>query len=82
MIPPYDERDIVYILKYFAQNGECSTFYTFEHIDRSKLDISKISQKFYNDDMSRSEEENYLNDLWDCATTLLKRHVLTVAINV
>lgn len=65
MVPPYDERDIRYILKYFAQNGECPAFYTFEHIDRSKLDVSKIAQKICNDDMRRSEEENYLNDLWE-----------------
>lgn len=65
MIPPYDERDILYILKYFAQKGECPNFYTFEHIDKSKLDVSKIAQKIWDDDMRRSEEEDYLNDLWE-----------------
>ena len=65
MIPPYDKKDVEHILKYFAQKGECPNFYTFEHIDRSKLDISKIAQKIIDDDMRRSEEENYLNDLWE-----------------
>ena len=60
MIPPYDERDVEHILK-----GECPNFYTFDYIDRNKLDISKIAQKIIDDDMRRSEEENYLNGLWE-----------------
>lgn len=65
MIPPYDEKDVEHILKYYAQKGECPNFYTFDYIDRSKLDISKIAQKIIDDDMRRSEEENYLNGLWE-----------------
>ena len=65
MIPPYDERDILHILKYFAQKSECPNFYTFEHIDRSKLDVEKIAQEIVNKDMRRSEKNNYLDELWD-----------------
>ena len=65
MIPPYDERDILHILKYFAQKSECPNFYTFEHIDKSKLDVEKIAQEIVNKDMRRSEKNNYLDELWD-----------------
>lgn len=65
MIPPYDERDVRHILKYFAQKGECPNFYTFEHIDRNKLDVSKIAQKIWDEDMRPREKNNYLNELWE-----------------
>lgn len=65
MIPSYDEKDVEHILKYYAQKGECPNFYTFDYIDKNKLDVTKIAQKIIDDDMRRSEEENYLNDLWE-----------------
>ena len=65
MIRPYDERDICHILKYFAQKSECPNFYTFEHIDRSKLDVAKIAEEILNKDMRRSEKNNYLDELWN-----------------
>ena len=65
MIPPYDERDVRHILKYFAQKGECPNFYTFEHIDRNKLDVAKIAQKIWDEDMRPREKNNYLNELWE-----------------
>lgn len=65
MIPPYDARDVRHILKYFAQKGECPNFYTFEHIDRNKLDVAKIAQKIWDEDMRPREKNNYLNELWD-----------------
>ena len=65
MIPPYDERDILHILKYFAQKSECPNFYTFEHIDKSKLDVEKIAEEIVNKDMRRSEKNDYLDELWN-----------------
>lgn len=65
MIPPYDEKDVEHILKYYAQKGECPNFYMFEHIDRSKLDVSKIAQEIFDKDMRRSEKNDHLNELWE-----------------
>ena len=65
MIPPYDEKDVRHILKYYAQKGECPNFYTFDCIDKNKLDVAKIAQKILADDMRRSEQTNYLNSLWE-----------------
>ena len=65
MIPPYDERDVLHILKYYAQKGECPNFYTFDHIDKNKLDVAKIARKIFDEDMRRSEQNNYLNNLWE-----------------
>ena len=65
MIPPYDERDVLHILKYYAQKGECPNFYTFDHIDKNKLDVAKIARKIFDEDMRRSEQNNYLNSLWE-----------------
>lgn len=65
MIPPYDKNDVKHILKYFAQKGECPNFYTFEHIDRSKLDVSKIAQKIWDEDMGSRKIPLYLNEIWD-----------------
>lgn len=65
MVPPYDERDVRHILKYFAQKGECPNFYLFENIDRDKLDVSKIAQEIFDKDMRRSEKNAYLNELWE-----------------
>ena len=65
MVPPYDEKDVEHILKYYAQKGECPNFYTFDYIDRSKLDVSKIAQEILSQDMRPSEAANYLNQLWN-----------------
>lgn len=65
MIPPYDEKDVSHILKYYAQKGECPTFYTFDKIDKNKLDVSKVAQKIIADDMTPSAEKIYLNNLWE-----------------
>ena len=65
MIPPYDEKDVEHILKYYAQKGECPNFYTFDYIDRNKLDVSKIAQEIFEKDMRPSEKNNRLNELWD-----------------
>ena len=65
MIPPYDARDIRHILKYFAQKGERPNFYTFESIDREKLDVSKIAQKIWDEEFSEKKKSAYLNEIWD-----------------
>lgn len=65
MVPPYDERDIRHILKYFMQKGERPNFYTFENIDKNKLDISKIAKKIWDEEFSEKKKTAYLNEIWE-----------------
>ena len=55
MVPPYEKRDIINILKYYAQKEEAPVFYTFDDIDTRRLDPSVIANT-YDEDMGRSEE--------------------------
>ena len=65
MIPPYYEDDIKHILEYYAQKGACPEFYTFAQVDREKLDVAKVAQDIWNEDMGEKAKANYLNDLWE-----------------
>ena len=65
MVPPYDSRDIKNILKYYALKDSAPQFYTFDDIDRNKLDISKIARHIYDEDMGERSKMAYLNQLWN-----------------
>lgn len=66
MIPPYAKEDIISVLKYYAQYDAAPPFYTFDSIDKSKLDVGKIAQHIWNDEsMSRRQQTAYLDSLWD-----------------
>lgn len=65
MIPSYESRDIKDILKYYAQNEAVPQFYTFDEIDRSKLDVVAIAQHICDERMSPPEEKAYISSVWD-----------------
>lgn len=65
MVPPYEERDIQNILKYYAQHEEVPQFYTFEEIDQSKLDVSKITQHIWDEDMGQRKKAEYVDSIWN-----------------
>lgn len=65
MLPPYDESDIVRILKFYALNGEAPLFYSFDEVDRQKLDVSELARHIVDKDMRQSETTAYLNELWE-----------------
>ena len=65
MIPPYESRDVINIIKYYAQYEEAPRFYTFEEVDRNKLDISKIAQHIWDNKMDECEKAKYIDNLWD-----------------
>jgi len=65
MIPPYESRDVVNIIKYYAQYEEAPRFYTFEEVDRNKLDISKIARHIWDNKMDECEKAKYIDNLWD-----------------
>ena len=46
MIPPYSADDVMRILKYYAQYEAAPAFYTFDHIDRSRLDVGSHCQTY------------------------------------
>ena len=65
MLPSYDERDIRYILKYYAQKECAPNFIEFSQLDREKLDVSIIAKHIYDADMRQSEKKTYIEELWN-----------------
>lgn len=65
MVPPYEPRDVINILKYYAQYEAAPQFYTFDEIDRSKLDVSQIAQHIWDEDMGERKRAEYVNSIWD-----------------
>ena len=65
MIPPYESRDVINIIKYYAQYEEAPRFYTFEEVDRNKLNISKIAQHIWDEDMGERKKAEYIDELWN-----------------
>ena len=65
MIPPYDEEDIIEVLKYYAQHEAEPPFYTFADIDRSKLDVAAIAKHIWDEDMGPRKRAEYIDSLWE-----------------
>lgn len=65
MIPAYEKKDVINIFKYYAQNGLVPDFHTFEEIDRSKLDVSKIAQHIWDEDMGERKKAEYIDSIWN-----------------
>ena len=73
MIPPYESRDVINIIKYYAQYEEAPRFYTFEEVDRNKLDISKIAKHIWDEDMGERKKSAYIDELWEsCDDNMLR----------
>ena len=64
MIPPYDPRDVRHLLKYYAQKESEPNFYTFDQVDRSKLDVPTIAQNIWDNEMGPKKKKEYLDELW------------------
>ena len=65
MIPPYSAGDVVRILKYYAQYEAAPAFYTFDHIDRSRLDVGAIAKHIWDEDMGQRKASEYVESLWN-----------------
>ena len=65
MVPPYEPKDVISILKYYAQYDSAPPFYTFDEVDRSKLDVSAIAQHIWDEDMGERKRAEYVNSIWD-----------------
>ena len=73
MVPSYDSRDIINILKYYAQYEEAPNFYTFDDIDTNKLDLSIIAKHIVDSGMNRTQEKEYKDELWNSSDDNLLR---------
>lgn len=65
IVPTYDERDIQMILRYFAKYREAPPFFSFDEIDRNKIDITQIAEFILRRDLTRSEQITYIDELWN-----------------
>lgn len=65
LVPPYEPRDVLNILKYYAQYEAIPQFYTFAEVDRCKLDVTAIAQHIWDEDMGQRKKSEYINSIWD-----------------
>ena len=65
MIPPYEEKDVIQILKYYAQYESAPNFYTLDAIDKSKLDVAAIAKHIWDEDMGPKKKAEYVESLWE-----------------
>lgn len=63
--PAYDADDIRHIVEYYALKESVPEFYSFEEIDKNRLDVSLIAQKLYDDDMGPRAQAAYLDSIWN-----------------
>ena len=64
-VPPYRDRDIESIIKYFVQFGEAPSYYEFDAIDRARLDVGAIARTICDEGMSPLAQAEYENELWN-----------------
>ncbi len=65
MIPPYESRDIISILKYYAQYEAAPQFYTFDDVDRNRLNVTAIAQHIWDEDMGERSRAAYIDSIWE-----------------
>ena len=63
--PAYDPDDIKHIIEYYALKESVPELYSFEEINKNKLDVSLIAQKLYDEDMGPRAQASYLDSLWN-----------------
>lgn len=57
--------DIEHLIQFYAQKAVEPLFDPLEEIERKKLDASEIAKRIYDEDMRRSERNEYINQLWN-----------------
>lgn len=67
MVPPYESKDVIHILKYYAQYESVPKFYTFDEVDRSKLDVGMIAKHIWDEDMGERKKAEYIDKIWNDA---------------
>lgn len=65
MIPAYRPSDVKHILRYYAQKNGCvPDFYTFDEIDKGRIDPEVVAQKIWDEDMGARRRSEYISELW------------------
>ena len=72
MTPPYNKKDIEYLLKFYAQKETEPLFVPIEEIDRKRVDLSIVAKEIVDKDMRRREQEDYINGLWNDENGLIQ----------
>lgn len=65
IIPTCSKEDIEHLLKFYAQKEIEPPFITFDEIDREKADPAYYAKIIYEKDMRRSEQNAYIQDVWE-----------------
>ncbi len=65
MIPPYAKQDVIHLLRYYAQYDSTPPFYSFDDIDRSRLDIQQVAQVIWDRDLGPRKRKEYIDTLWE-----------------
>ena len=65
MIPPYARQDIENLLRYYAQYDAAPPFYTFDDLDRNRLDVGQIAQHLWDLDLGPRKRKEYIDQLWE-----------------
>ena len=63
MLPPYASKDVVSILKFYAQTETIPEFYTFATVDK-RLDLRRFAQYIVDNSMDRTAQEEFRDTLW------------------
>ncbi len=64
MTPPYNKKDIEYLLNFYAQKETEPLFVPIDEIDRKRVDLSIVAKEIVDKDMRRREQEDYINVLF------------------
>lgn len=65
MIPPYQAEDVIQVLKYYAQYEAAPKFYTFDAVDKNRLDVAAIAKFIWDQDMGPRKKKEYVDILWE-----------------
>lgn len=64
IFPAYDAEDVKHILQYYALKEAVPIFYSFEDIDKNRLDVSLVAKEVYDKDMGPRAQAAYLDQIW------------------
>ena len=70
MIPPYAQKDIISLLKFYAQKRIVPSLRSLDEIHQ-RLDLKGIAQHIIDEDFGPKKKNEYINQLWDDEDNLL-----------
>lgn len=70
MIPPYARKDVLALLKFYAQKRIIPTLRPLDEI-HDRIDLKRIAQHIVDEDMGPRKKIEYINHMWDDDDTLL-----------